>query len=298
MLLTEKIQESQVEAKPFPLVVCRNVLPADLHSELKRGLPPLSDLLKGKTYPGNHRLNYSATNLAFNSRVGAVLRELVQEHLQQSFLDDVVRLLGGYIPDYFPDFEERFGLPLNLKAGIRPVDQDSDADVLLDCQLAVNTPVTIGGTTVRAPHVDCPKKLFVGLYYLRLDADDSTGGDLELYTPRSSEISLDETRTASVSDMQLVRRVPYESNTLVLFLNTPISYHGVTVRSRTPHHRLFINLLGEMREPLFNLSGATGHKSLSGRNAAATAGFLANSVAAGARQNRGAFFGMKKFDLK
>lgn len=254
MLLTTNIKPDEIQPSPFPYVICRNVLDAASYLELKNSIPPLTDLLKGKEYPGNHRLNYSATNIAYNPRAGRMLKEIVQSHLSQTFLDEILRLFGSYIPEFYPDFEDRFASLGRLKAGIRPVDQDSDSHVLLDCQLAVNTPVTVGGTTVRAPHIDCPKKLFVGLYYLRLDGDVSSGGDLELYRPRKNNIQLDETRTASIADMETVMRIPYESNTLVLMLNTPRSYHGVTVRSRTPHHRLFLNLLGEMREPLFQLN--------------------------------------------
>lgn len=254
MLVTENIAVGQVENDPFPLIVVPNVLDASLHQSLKSGLPSLDELTKGKKYPGNYRLNYSATNLAFNPKVPSIWKQFVQEHLGQGFLDDVLRLFGGAIAKEYPDLASSRGTPLSLKAGIRPVDQDSDADVLMDCQLAVNTPVTIGGTTVRAPHIDCPKKLFVGLLYLRLDGDDSIGGELELYRPTKPNPGLDQTRTASVADMEVVRRIPYESNTLVLFLNTPRSFHGVTVRGRTPHHRLFVNLLGEMREPLFRLT--------------------------------------------
>lgn len=257
MLVTENISAGQVETDPFPVIIAPNVLDAALHESLKSGLPSLDVLTKGKKYPGNYRLNYSATNLAFNPEVPLVWKQFVQEHLGQRFLDDILRLLGGAIQTEYPDLVSSRGTPLSLKAGIRPVDQDSDADVLLDCQLAVNTPVTIGGTTVRAPHIDCPKKLFVGLLYLRLDGDDSVGGELEIYKPTKPSPALDQNRTASVGDMKVVRRIPYESNTLVLFLNTPRSFHGVTVRGRTPHHRLFVNLLGEMREPLFQLAPST-----------------------------------------
>lgn len=260
MLLTSKVSKQQVQSEPFPHLVVPNALEPELLRALMNGLPPFEELAKGMNHGSNRRLNYSATNIAFNSGIPQIWKDFVQAHLSQKFLDEIIRLFAPFIPAYFPDFSERFGVPEQLKAGIRPVDQDSDAKVLLDCQLAVNTPVTIGGTTVRAPHVDCPKKLFIGLFYLRLDDDDSQGGDLEIYRPKAQTVALDETRTAAVSDMELVRRIPYEQNTLVLFLNTPKSFHGVTVRSRTPHHRLFVNLLGEMKEPLFTLD-STGRKS-------------------------------------
>lgn len=234
------------------MVIKEDAIDIELFKQLLRELPAFETMLKGKPYGSNERVNYSATNVAYNPEVAQVWRDMFQEHLSQKFLDDIIRLFGPYIPKYYPDFETRFAPISKLKAGIRKADEDSDADVLLDVQLALNTPVFLPGTTVRGPHVDCPKKLFVGLFYFRLDDDDSEGGDLELYKPKTSPPKLDHTRTGKFEDMELVRRVPYRQNTAVLFLNTPEALHGVSVRSRTPFYRVFLNLLGEMRSPLFD----------------------------------------------
>jgi hypothetical protein len=47
--------------------------------------------------------------------------------------------------------------------------------------------------------------------------------------------------------------VPYEANTLVLFLNSPNSVHGVTPRPPTPHVRRYINFQVELSRDLFTL---------------------------------------------
>lgn len=254
MLVTQNASAEDLILDPFPMFIIENAFPEPLHKELLLALPPLGELEKGISYPSNHRLNYSATNLAFNPRFPKVWKDFFQSHLNQPFLDNVLSLFSESILKEYPDFETRFRPLGELKAGIRPVDEKSDADVLLDCQLALNTPVSVNGTTVRAPHIDSPRKLFVGLFYLRLDEDDSQGGDLEIYRPRQKDLVLDQTRTASFADMELACRVPYKSNTLVLFLNTPVSFHGVSPRSRTPYHRLFVNILAEMRQDLFTLA--------------------------------------------
>jgi hypothetical protein len=253
VLVTGNITLEQLETSPFPHIVARNVLEPSLYRKLRESLPPLDQMLKGKKYGPNERLNYSATNIAYNPQIASVWKEFAQAHLNQPFLTDFVRLFGNAISRDCPDFEERFGNPSELKAGIRGVDEASDADVFLDFQIGVNTPSLTGGTTVRAPHIDCPKKLFVGLLYIRLEGDESTGGDLEIYQAKNNPLMLDETRTARIHDVEVVKTIPYEDNVLVLFLNSPNSLHGVTPRSSTPCHRVFINLLGEMREPLFKL---------------------------------------------
>lgn len=255
MLITKSLDTAQIRKEPFPHIIANNVLPETVLKQLTEGLPSLEDMTKGVKYGSNRRLNYSASDIQANINLPDVWKMFVREHLGQPFLNDIVRLFGSYVPEYFPEFEQRFGKLSELKAGIRPADKDSDADVLLDCQLAVNTPVTIGGTTVRSAHIDCPKKLFVGLLYLRLEEDESSGGDLLFYRAKTESPPMDETRTVSANHVEVVEQIPYRSNTLVLFLNTPKSFHGVSTRSRTPCHRMFINLLGEMKEPIFQLAG-------------------------------------------
>jgi hypothetical protein len=253
MLLTANIQPQQVAEEPFPLLIVKNVLPDYVLAEVKAALPALEVLLQGRAFTSNQRFNYSASAVAENTALASIVKELVRDHLSQSFLDDIVRLFGSHIRGAYPNFEAEYGPLTALKAGIRGRDNDHESHILLDCQIAFNTPVEIGGTTVRGPHVDDPRKLFVGLFYLRLDGDESRGGDLEIYRSRVMPPKLDLTRTAGLADMEVVETVKYEANTLVLFLNTPDSLHGVRPRSRTPHHRVFLNLLGEMRHPLFEI---------------------------------------------
>ena len=50
-----------------------------------------------------------------------------------------------------------------------------------------------------------------------------------------------------------MKTVNYQSNVLVLFLNSIKSLHGVTVRSITDSPRLFLNLFGETEYPVYNL---------------------------------------------
>jgi hypothetical protein len=253
VLVSQNIDTELVLSDPFPLVVVKNVLPLELLADIQRALPPLEVMLQGKPFTSNQRFNYSAADVAANSDIAAVVKDLVSEHLGQAFLNDIIRLFHKQILVHYPNFEERFGPISALKAGIRGQDNDALCNVFLDSQIAFNTPVEIGGTTVRGPHLDDPRKLFVGLFYLRLDGDQSRGADLEIYRSKVNPANLDITRTASIADMELVETVKYEANTLVLFLNTPKSFHGVKPRSRTPYHRVFLNLLGEMPEPLFEI---------------------------------------------
>ena len=54
-------------------------------------------------------------------------------------------------------------------------------------------------------------------------------------------------------NLDVVRTVTYDKNLAVLFINSLDSVHGVTVRQPSPHSRLFVNLVGEIDPPLYNL---------------------------------------------
>lgn len=61
---------------------------------------------------------------------------------------------------------------------------------------------------------------------------------------------------ASVDDIELVKTVPYERNTLVLFLNSLSSVHGVTIRQPSDRPRCFVNLVTQTSGVLFDLGSA------------------------------------------
>jgi hypothetical protein len=182
--------------------------------------------------------------------------------VSQHFLDRLLRLFGPSILDYFPDFEKRFAPIGELKAELRPPSDPHRprrevrrrGSIRLDAQIAVNTPALTAGTSVRTPHLDRTDKLFIGLLYLRLPEDDSQGADLELLKPKEEgKLVYGHQRLLPAEQTIHVRTIPYRRNSLVLFLNTPKSLHGVTPRGVTRHTRYFINLVGETAEPLFDV---------------------------------------------
>ena len=67
---------------------------------------------------------------------------------------------------------------------------------------------------------------------MRHPDDRSTGGDLLIYKFKKTR-QYNDIHGVSVDDgdAEHVATVPYEANRLILFLNTPDSLHGVSVRS-------------------------------------------------------------------
>jgi hypothetical protein len=143
-----------------------------------------------------------------------------------------------------------------MKAGVRNVDADGTKDIYMDAIIAGNTPVK-AASSVRTTHVDSGDKLFSGLLYMRPDGYDAEGGDLTIsrLKPEYAADKVANFKGHYVDDdrVDVVETVPYAKNRLVLFINTLDALHGVTVRQPTRQGRRFVNLVGEVDEPLYVL---------------------------------------------
>ena len=136
----------------------------------------------------------------------------------------------------------------------------------MDAMISGNTPVT-EASSVRSSHLDAGDKLFSGLFYMRPKSYESVGGDLTISRYNRDLAGKVERHTkfkgAYIEDdnLEVVRTVAYDKNLAVLFINSLESVHGVTVRQPSPHSRLFVNLVGEIDPPLYNLeeNGKSAH---------------------------------------
>lgn len=269
-----KLDTVSVQTQPFPYVVIDDVLPADLCDALTLELPPLEVLTRGAPLGSNQRFTMSHADAVTTAGVSALWRDVLAQAVSKDFLARMIRLFGSSIRSAYPDFEDRFAPLSELVAAPRAVTPRRRNVVGMDAQIAVNTPALTAGTSVRTPHLDRPDKLFVGLLYLRLPEDDSNGADLELLAHSDAQATYGPKRMLPRDSLTHVRTVPYRRNTLVLFLNTPNSLHGVTPRQATPHPRYFINLVGEMAEPLFSVECASPARNLASRAFLNPAGWL------------------------
>lgn len=240
--------------EPFPHVCRRGTIDVNLCSELIARYPSLGVAAGEYATRNNFRYNISACRVLENpALVGEVWHDFIQAHASQAFLDRLLGIFGSAIAEAYPHLGCAAGALPALRAGVRNIDTFSTCDVLLDVQIAGNTPVLTPSST-RSCHVDDPRKLFAGLFYLRLAEDRSHGGQLQMWKPRREDrIRFHNGVYVRPRRRTLACEIPYERNALVLFLNTPRSWHGVGVRSRTPFPRLFVNVVGEVKEPLFDI---------------------------------------------
>jgi hypothetical protein len=250
--LLARVSAADIVEEPFPHVVFHEPLESELCDRLIAEFPSLDVMSKGRAYKSNERLDHHAYRAVQNARLSPLWRDFVVTHVSQGFLNQQLGLFDESIRRRYPSVAETIGLPALPRAGMRYVDTFETADVLLEAQAAVNTPVTVEPSAVRGAHLDKPNKLIVGLYYLRHPDDDSGGGDLELYRYRTAHPEFDGHEVPG-RFVELVKTIPYERNVLVLFLNTPHSLHGVSVREQTPCVRMFLNLGSEVEADLFTI---------------------------------------------
>ena len=193
-------------------------------------------------------------------------QEFMGHHYSNDFVRQVIRYLGDGIRQSYQDLEQRLGKSLDELTVQPRHTKDQGADLWIDVQFAVNTPVR-NLSRVRGRHVDDPKKLFAGLFYMRAPEDDSIGGDLEICrwqeTPqfKNDFVLGEQVQNTHIQDHQvdLVDVVKYRANTLLLFINTPYAVHGVTERQPTQHFRRYINMIAEFREPLYDFKKYQGN---------------------------------------
>jgi hypothetical protein len=253
--LLERVSESDVIAEPFPHIIIRRPIADAIADRLIADWPDEHVIRRGRMRRSNRRLDYDAREIFADTRIAESWRGFIAEQSSPAFLRHVARIFSSWLPKEHPELVRRFGADLDgIRAGVRYVDDYSQRDLLIDARLSINTPVRMWPTSVRPAHLDLPTKLFVGLYYLRPDDDrDSRGGDLTVCRlrpgerPRFSRFEVDDRCVENVTV------IPYEKNVLMLFLNTPRSIHAVTPRFPTPHTRRFVNIIGEVAQPLFNV---------------------------------------------
>lgn len=248
----DKVTKSDVRIDPFPHIVVENALPTEAADVLLHDFPPAKLLTEGKELGENQRVSYPANKVRTNETIASSWKDCIESHISQEFLAHVTRLFAESICMQYPAHFSDEAFVRGLRAGVRGVDDFSAADVLLDAQICINTPASKMNRTVRGPHVDIGNKLFAGLFYLRHPDDDSEGGDLEIYRWKRSPRFFSR-QYAPKHCIERGGTIPYRHNTLVVFLNSPFALHGVTPRGPSRFPRMFMNLLGEVESPLFDL---------------------------------------------
>jgi hypothetical protein len=251
--LLDGIKASQVFTEPFPHIVITDTLEDQLCTQLINEFPAIQTLSKDKSFTTNERFSYSTCEVLNDPNISPLWHEFIAAQSSPLFWNQIMRLFKHEILKLHPSFEKDFGAIDQLKPGVRKIDDFSTADVLLDAQICMNAPVLQPAPLIKQAHVDRPQVVYAGLYYLRHPDDRSTGGNLEIYRFKGNQRHF---KGQYIDDQYIewVKTVQYERNVLVLFVNSLESLHGVTVRSMTETPRCFVNLIGEVKQPVYRLN--------------------------------------------
>jgi len=244
-----RVTPDNVHGEPYPYILKTEALDTAYYEELAAHFPDFSG------HPGATKNNVSISMSglhAFSDEISLhpIWKKFMAFHYSGEFLQQVISSFGEHVRANFPDLETKLGKKLE-ELTVIPQHIEGDADITVHIPFRINTPVK-KASRIRCKHVDSPKKLFNGLLYFRTPEDDSIGGDLEICrwkdSPRFHDVFVEDD-CADVVDI-----VPYRSNTLIMFLNTPNSIHGVTKRMQTQHFRRYIAFTAEFKEPVYDLS--------------------------------------------
>lgn len=247
----KNVSVSDFRWEPFPHLAVRNALDPGYYRSLMEAFPSI-DVVNVAKRPlvNNNDCFMGAVDVVKSSHVEQMWKDFFAYHVSPDFLREAIALVGEPLRKLYPDLENSIGKKLgDLTSTV--ADSGNDADAYIQCQFGMNSPV-IQESSVRTAHVDKPEKIFNALLYCRAPDDPTPGGDLILYKFKGKPAFYDK-RTAMPTRIEEVLSVPYEANTLVLFLNSPLSVHGVRPRPPTPHIRRYINFQVELSNGLFGI---------------------------------------------
>ncbi len=244
------VGKAAIRHEPFPHLVVPDALPPALYQELEHSYPALAEVAGPGPLANNRLYKLAAADVVASARIAPRWREFFAYHTSADFFDRVCVLWEDEIAALHPGIRDAFGkAPQAFGTVLRQPGKKGNAanfaaDVALDCQFGMNSPVTTP-SAVRGPHLDNPAKLFAALLYFRHADDVSIGGELELYRVKPGQRPMARGSRVRPDAVEVAERVAYAPNTLVMWLNSPLAIHGVSPRSVTPVPRRYINFLGE-----------------------------------------------------
>jgi len=237
--LLSRADDQCVHLAPFPHIVIDNALDIELAEELAKTHPGRF-LVDRESPTSNVRRNLGPLEIVGSSKVSDTWKRFVEYHSGVEWLNEVATILRPFLPHSLARYLAEIQSELEtLKLNGDPIPSDL---IDITCQISWTTPV-VEASSVRGMHLDNAKKIFAGLYYLRILDDDSFGGDLQL----GKWNSLIPSQVRHVVYREGVKRlhkvsevIPYKFNNLVLFPNSVNALHAVTARTPTLHPRCFV----------------------------------------------------------
>lgn len=246
--VTQTITKDDLIQDPCPYFCIHNALPQALYDQLVAEYPESHMLADGKTHFQARRYRQHEF---VPGTVSPLWQEFVTYHNTLEFKNRVLDLFEPAIETYYSRFSSVWRAAGVSHRHAAPGTADGQAGTIaLEVQFVLNGQQE---TTVRTTHLDNSRELFAGLLYMRRPEDLSTGGDIEVFrktVPRPEFTGIREVRPEHVTP---AGSVPYRANTMILFLNTVDTLHGVTPRIGANCVRRYINIDAHQDHKLFSI---------------------------------------------
>ena len=246
---------------PFRHIVIENFLPEELYLQaeaiytdefFKKKLGNSSN--KKSNVAESFNLFSESETIQYGLKNYKETFEMLQFFQSKELHETLYKLFGESILEIYENGTNMKNLPKNYFSYINSDDNDkkksdlsNNLSIKTSIKCAINTPSFGSPKSVRDIHIDNPLKFFNALIYFRLKEDYYAGGDLILYRFKKSKIKLYNRVYASHKDCVISKVIPYKRNTLVLFINSLHSLHGVVERSNVPLERRYINISGAFK---------------------------------------------------
>jgi len=237
------------KTKPFPYFIIDNALPDEIYEELDSTYPDFKKLIhfdrSNNEYIENTAYRYSAHQSLDDPDLPAIWKDFINYHTSADFCHQLFDIFQDEIKKIYKVDREK--LPSENNIGVRFRDK---LHFNTDCQFVINTP-TNGDTTVIEPHLDNAKEFYAGLFYMKEKEDNSKGGNLTTHSFKGKPSFYGNSRVRE-ENSYLIEEIEYKKNRFVVFLNSPLSIHGVTKREKTDFYRKYMNIIGEFNNKLFD----------------------------------------------
>ncbi len=208
--VSERLRTAKVELDPFPHYFLERVFPDDYYRQLLRNLPA-SDVYENL---------YEVTDLKLDHF----------RHRNQRDMDDGwTERLPARVKPFWEAFNEWFLGPAFARAVLESFrsERTSWPEVSVESQFIRHRAGYFLG-----PHSDLYTKLVVLLIYLAPDNSAEHLGT-SLYRPKDPSFSCPDSKHYPFEDFIRVKTAPYKPNSLLAFLRSDISFHGLEPLSQT-----------------------------------------------------------------
>lgn len=240
--VTQTITKDDLIVDPCPYFYIKDALPWDLYDQLIADYPEEYMMQDGKTTFQARR--YRQHEIV-EGTVSQLWKDFIAYHNSIEYKNRVLDLFEPALEKYYKDIHQEL-----KQAGVSERHSGVKGTVQMELQFVLNGQQE---ETVRTIHLDNSRELFAGLLYMRKPEDQSTGGDIQMFRKKVPNPEFSGVREVNPTQVELAGTVQYQANTMVLFLNTADTLHGVTPRIGANCFRRYINIDAHQDRKLFQI---------------------------------------------